>query len=338
MKGQIIKDWSKINIHDPADQALFRGALRHFLMAPHNHSLKNPGALSAMVQEMTLATDFPTSKLYESIKQFQQLTYYDTGYEEIFDMIDFSGDKKANGFDIDDIYDGLTFRLTVPGDKARVYAMHGERQRVFFQYYSGGLTWHKDAFEEGDWWNIEKKAKSFRNKAYSSKAASFYALIEALPVGRNLAWQLPDPATLPNTDPAYTAKRDAASFDAAALDIFTLCANKGYDLSPQSEFTVLTPIALWGRAANALNVNLQAFSGSPPTVKYRFKLIPTASLTSNDYFYVSLPKEKTIGGTRLDLTLFEDFDIYSLAMATVGWMRYVGVIADTEQHVRCLTA
>lgn len=343
MQGQIL-NWDKLDINgvlsgkNKEQVKMVGGALRRFFMEPQLKGRDNQKKMNALLQEMTLATDFPASKLTDTIKTFMTETHYDTGYEEVFDVVNFA---RGTGFDVDDLAaTAFTFRLIVPGDKIDVFPMTGTRSRVFFNYYGGGLGWHKDAFDDGGFWNLEKKAKAFRNRAYSLRAQSFYTLIEAITAARTVAWQAPDPAALAVGDPTYTANRDAQTIISATQNIALACQNKGYDLNLNAgtQFVIVTPLQLYNRVRRALNLHLQAFAGSTAQIPYNYKVVVTMMLAANDVYYVILPKEKMIAGYRMDLTLYDDFDILSLMNTTAGWMRYGGAILDEEQLCRCQIA
>jgi len=234
----------------------------------------------------------------------------------------------------------LTFDLKLPGEKIDVYTMSGTKQRVYFNYYGGGLGWHINMVQDKEYWRMENTAQAFRNKAFSQKAQAHYALIEAIPAAQNIAWQLPVDAALPNTARNYTAERDVATINLACQTIFQNCKNKGYNLDrPQStEFLLVAPLELSQRINNALKLHLQAYEGSVNQAVYRWRPIITDMFTARDSYYVVLPKEKIISGDRWDLTMFEDFDINSLVTTMAGWHRYGATIADTQQLQRCATA
>lgn len=339
MKGKIIKDWSQVDFKNPDHRKKVSGALQYFLTLPDKFSHvsgqeKEKKLLRAALQEFATTGDFPTSIL-PIIEKFHITTHYDTGYEEIFDIRDFSGSRR-NGFDMLDVESGLTFRKVKVGEKLKVYKMAGAKARVYFEFYGGALGWHRQLFDDEEYWTLEDNAIEFRNKAYSYRAQIFYALIEALSAGQNLAWQDPDPSTLPNTNELYTANRDAQTMNKAAADILEDVKGKGYGVSPEeTTFIVLTPLQLRGRIRKALNVMQQAVSGSKTQIDYNFRQITTLMLTTTNVYYVILPKKKLKGGYRMDLRLFSDFDILSYTDTQAGWMRYGGAIGDIQQLVRC---
>ncbi|MFW6124464.1 MAG: hypothetical protein ACOC5G_04515 [Acidobacteriota bacterium] len=352
MKSKIFKnwDWSKFDINKREHREKLTKQLKYFLAIPD----LEPNPLFAQsqefmedrkkhqegirkIQEFTTASDFPTSIL-PVIEKYQQITYYDNGYEQIFDARDMSG-LRRNGFDLMDIASGVKFLKTPLGKKAKLYQASGSKEHVYFDRYSGGLNWDRTLFDDEEYITIEDLAIHFRNAAYSDRAAVFYALIEALPAAQNLAWQDPTPATLPNTDRSYQAVRDANTMNLAAQTIITNCIDKGYGITPaNTTFIVLTPLELRGRIKRALDIGLDATSNAIKHIDYKFQQITTASLETTDVYYVALPKRKLKAGYRMDLTTFTDFDILSYTDAQVGWMRYGGAIGDVEQMQRCAIA
>jgi len=332
MKGIIVNDWSKVNMKDPTDRAKVFGAVQHFLRAPaENVQLKEA------FKHFATTGDFPTSVL-QVLEKFRLTTPFDTGYEQIFDVRDFTQSDR-NGFDILDVEDSLVIEEVPVGQKAKIYKMFGSKVTVNFALYAGGLGWHRTLFDDKEYWTIEDNAVAFQNKTYAQKAQAHYALIEEVGAGQNLAWQLPDPAALPNTDALYTANRDAQTMNAAAQQIVLDCEGKGYGISPENTpFIVLCPLQLRGRIRKALNVMQQAVTGSKTQIDYQFQQITTTMLATTSVYYVILPKQKLKSGNRMNPTVFDAFDPKSYSDISVVWMRYGAAIGDQEQVVRCATA
>lgn len=327
-------NWAKVDISKPEHRAVLRAKIHEFMAQP---LLPEVRAELARVREFTTSADFPTSVL-QVFKKFQLTDNFDTSYEDVFDMIDITGSNR-NGIDVTDVTDALVFEKVLEGAKAKVYQASGTKVHLYCDMYGGGLSWSRRLVDDQEYWTLENNAVSFRNKYYSNKAANYYALIEALPAAQNIAWQLPVPAGLPNTDAVYTANRDVQTMNLAAETILTNVANKGYGVTPQNVvFKVICPIQLHGRLRMAMGLNLQAFQGSPAGINYVFQLIPTMMLNNALTYYVVLPKQKLIGLQRMDLTIFSDFDPLSYSDLSVGWGRYGGMIGDVEQLQRCATA
>lgn len=289
---------------------------------------------SAALQAFGAPGDFPTSIL-PLIEKYNIAPAYDEGYKEIFDIRDYSGSKR-NGFKILDVEDGLAFKKVPKGDSAELYKMAGSEVTVNFDLYGGGLGWHRTLIDDEEYWTLEDNAKAFVAKWYESKGAAFYALVEALGAGQNIAWQAPDPAALANTDALYTANRDAQTLNLAALTILNNIKDKGYGITPaNAQFVVLAPIQVVGRLNKALGLMLQGFAGSPSQVSYKFRIIPTMMLATTSVYYVCIPKIKAKGGDRMNLTIFNKFLEESYSDVAYGWGRYGGAIGDQEQFQRC---
>jgi hypothetical protein len=340
-----IIDWTKVKFIDtekgrtvaPEHRGLVKGALQNFLMKPEKEAEQNKKWLRALkAQEFTVSGDFPTSVI-ENLKTFQHETSFDEGYKQIFEMNDFTSYER-NGFTITDVFDGLTFNQVLAGEKLKVYQMYGTQTTVNFLTHGGALGWHRTLLDDKEYWTMNNTAKAFRNTYYSYKANYHYALIEA--IAGTLAWQAPLPAALANTDPTYVANRDAQTLNAAAIQILTGVAGSGYtNVTPfDATFVILAPIQLVQRVQMALNLVLQAFSGSQLHVGFNFKIVPTVGLATTNVYYVILPFNKLISGLRQDLTLFSDFDSLSYTDTMAAWTRFSAVIGDTNQIVRCATA
>jgi len=349
MKSTIFKnwDWSKFDVNNRDHRKKLTMQLKYFLAIPDMEpnpqfahvqefmeDRKKNQEIYQKVQEFTAASDFPTSIL-PVIQKYDQLTYYDNAYEQIFDTRDMSAQRR-NGFDLLDIANNVQFNATPLGSKAKLYQMSGEKSHVYFERYAGGLNWDRMLFDDEEYLTIESLAKAYRNAAYQARAAVFYALIEALPAAQNIAWQAPTPAALAVGDRGYNAVRDANTMNLAAQTIILNVLNRGYGVTPQSTtFIVLTPLQLRGRIKHALNVGMDAFSEATRHIDYNFQQITTTMLQTTNVYYVILPKNKWIAGYRMDLSTFTNFDMLSYTDAQVGWMRYGGALGDTQQAQRC---
>ncbi len=348
MKSKIFKnwDWSKFDKDNKEHRKKLTMQLKYFLaipdMEPHYtladcqeflEDRKKNQEIFQKVQEFTAASDFPTSIL-PIIRKYDQLTYYDNSYEAIFDTQDMSAQRR-NGFDLLDIANNVQFNATPLGSKAKLYQMSGEREHVYFERYAGGLNWDRTLFDDEEYLTIESLTKAYRNAAYQTRAAVFYALIEALPAAQNIAWQA-SPDTLAAGARGYLASRDAATMNLAAQTIILNVLNRGYGVTPQNTtFIVLCPLQLRGRIKQALGVAYDSAANYIPAIDYNFQQVTTTMLQTTNVYYVILPKNKLIAGYRMDLTTFTDFDILSYTDSQVGWMRYGGAIGDTQQGQRC---
>ena len=336
MKGKIIADWSKVDFHSAPGRALIKGALQAFMAAPAK-KFELERQLQARLQAFGTAGDFPT-RINEIIEKFHLTDLYDNGWEQIFDLRDFTGTNES-GFDILDVEDGLTFRKVPTGGKARIFKMAGSKTSVEFDMYGAGLGWNRKLIDDKKYWTLEDNAVAFRNKWYSDEAAVFYALIDAISATYNVTWQAPLPAALGNTDALYTANRDAQTLNKAAIDIINAVKNKGYGVTLENaQFVVLTPFELMGRINMALKLLLQSFTGSANQAAFKFRPLVTTMLSAATSYYVCLPKIKAKAGNRMNLTIFTKFDEESYEDVAVGWGRYAGAIGDSDQFRRCATS
>jgi len=332
-------NWEKFNYKDPEQRKNIAGALQYYCALPNrfipDRFAKVQEFVKAhdkQVQEFTLMSDgYVNEKAIDIVAKFHLLTDYDNGYEQIFDVRDFSG-TKAGGFDLAAARSGLTFREVKPGEKLKVYQMQAAKERVYFCYYGGALGWHRQLFEDGDWWTIEDNAIEFRNKAYSHRAGVYYALLEAAADAKGCCAQIAADCSDCDAD----ARSIATSINYAATNILTNVANRGYDLNPATtQFIVLTPLQLRGRVRYALGQRMQAFSDSERLIDYNFKQITSMMLTTTNRILVILPGRTLKIGYRMDLTLFDDFDMLSYTDTVAGWMRHGGCIGDIDQ-INCI--
>lgn len=327
MKGRVISDWSKVNFRDRESRLKVVGAVQHFMRLPD----QKDGPIRKAIQAYATKGDFP-AEILQVLEKYHATPDYDLGYEQIFDVRDFTG-TNVSGFDILSVESGLTFSLVKTGEKAKVYKMSGSKASVTFDLYGGGLNWDRILIDDRQYWTLEDNAIAFRNKAYSSRAAAFYALIEA--VSNTQSWSAVTPASVATSNENYNAIRDANTINAACLAILTAVKDKGYGVNANTEFVVLAPVALVGRISAAVKLLQQAVIGSANRVTFRVRPVYTLMLSSDSYYYVAIPGIKSKGGYRMDLTIYDQFDITAYADTMVGWMRYGGALGDTDLIKKC---
>lgn len=331
MKGKIISDWTQVDFQNSASRAKVVGALNHFMRMP---DMKGSPIRKAL-QHFATKGDFP-AEILQVLEKFHAVPDYDLGYESLFDIRDFTGTNES-GFKILNVESGLTFAKVITGDKAKVYKFSGDVTTVSFDKYGGALGWDRTLIDDRQYWTLEDNAIAFRNKAYSSRAANFYALIEAV-TGEDMAWQAVTPASVATSNENYNAIRDVNTINAACLQIMTDLKDSGYGVTANSQFVILAPIALKSRLERAAKMLQQPVVGSGQHLSFNITIIYTLMLSSNSYYYVMFPKAKMKGGYRMDLTIFDEFDILAYADTMAGWLRYGGAIGDTNQIKKCATA
>ena len=349
-KGKIVSDWGLVEgmggIENPAARRMIRGALNTFLVQPGSPQFKAAAqafastgdanhARNVFVQAFGTSGDFPTSVL-EVLDRYHQTTYFDAGYEQVFDILDMRSSNR-NGFDIMDVESGLAFKKVPEGMKAKLYKMSGEKVSVTLDMYGGGLSWSRRLFDDREYWTLEDNAIEFRNKAYSSKAQDYYDLLDAVGATYDLTWQAVT-GSVPTSNENYVPIRDINTINKACENILTRLKDLGMGATPQSEFIILAPIQVIGRIRRALGMVQQPFAGSTTQLNYNVRPVYTMMLAETDKYYVIFPKKKIKGANRMDLTIYTDFDIEAYADIAVGWQRYGGAIGETKQIVRCATS
>jgi len=334
MKGRIISDWTKVDFKDRGSRAKMVGALQHFMKVPD----AKDSPVRKAIQAFATKGDFP-AEILQILEKFHAIPDYDLGYEQIFDIRDFGG-TNASGFKILNVESGLTFGKVLTGEKAKVYKFSGTASEVTFDLYGGGLSWDRVLIDDKQYWTLEDNAIAFRNKAYSSRAEAFYALIEAAGAasGNDQSWASITPASVATTNENYNAIRDINTINAACLAILTDLKDDGVGANANSQFVIVAPVALKSRLERAAKMLQQPVVGSGQHLSFNIRIIYTLMLASNSYYYVCFPKAKAKGGYRMDLTIYDQFDILSYADTMAGWMRYGGVIGDTDQIARCAVA
>lgn len=276
-------------------------------------------------------SDFPASAL-PLIEKFHAVPDYDRAYEQIFDIRNFAGSKR-NGFEVGNVLSGLTFEQVPTGSAIQVYQMSGTKATCYFDLYGGALSWSRILFDDEDWWTIEDNAKEFVSKYYSTRAQAHYTLIEAAGDTKGCCDWVAAPAGC--DDCIVNAVRDALSMNLAARTILLANRNKGYGLNQNPQLVVLTPIQLRGRIRQALGLVQNQFQGAEKWVDFNFIHLTSLMLTHPNRFYVILPKRRLKGGYRMDLSLFNDFDILTYADVQAGWGRFGSCIGDLDQ-IECV--
>jgi hypothetical protein len=339
MKSRIFNlDWESFDYNAPEQRLQLAGALQYFAALPNKFipsrfaKVEEFVKAHAQIREFTMMSDgYANEKAIDVVEKFHLMAEYDNGYEQIFDVRDFSG-TKASGFDVAGVTSGLTFNEVQPGEKLKVYQSAGAKYRCYFCYYGGALGWHRQLFEDGDWWTIEDNAIEFRNAAYLSRAATYYALLEAAADHNGCCSAVASDCS----DCSADARSIAESINYAAMTILTKVKDRGYNLNPQTtEFIVLTPLGLRGRVRQALGVRTQAFAESTAVIDYNFRQVTSMMLTNPNRVMVILPKRTLKLGYRMDLTLFDSFDMLSYTDTVAGWMRHGGCVGDTDQ-IACI--
>lgn len=333
--GKIIRDWAEVDFNNPEHLKMFNGAFQGFMKAPTGKT-EHTKPLRAALQAYATKGDFDAEVL-QILEKFHLTTAFDLAYEEIFDIKDFTGTKES-GFDILDVQSGLTFAEVKTGGKCKVFKFSGAKESVKFARFGGGLMWDKDLMDDGKYWLLEDNAIEFRNKSYAAKAQSHYDLIDAVAAGKNLAWQAPTPSGLVNTDANYMAVRDINTINKACEEILIALKNKGMGVNANSQFICLAPVQLKSRLLRALGLLNQSLAGAQKGLVYNVSLRFSLMLSASDKYYIILPKQKMKGGDRLDLTLYNMFDILAYAETVAGWMRWGAAIGDQDQVRRCSIA
>jgi hypothetical protein len=327
-REKMISDWSKVNFKSEDGQRQFLEAVEHFLRRPEMVARR----LRAGTQEFTTPSDFPANAV-DAIAKFHQIEEADLGWEQVFEVIDFTQTSK-NGFEVLDVSSGLSFRAVKPGGKAEVYKVSGDVTPVSFDLFGGALGWSKLWFDDQEYWKIEDAAKEFRAKWYSNKAQAHYDMISAARPDSDVSWQ--------GGSGDSKAVRDAETINYACAAIISELSGKGLEVNPGAGFVILAPVQLWARLRNALNITAD---GSGGQLNFNVTLATTIHLKSHDksqaetgQYFVCLPGRKMKSGLRMDLTILSEPDILAYAETTAGWGRYGAVVGETAQLRRCATS
>lgn len=336
-------NWKEFNHKDKESWRQLGGAMQYYCALPdafvppefkgiQAFEEEHKKVRAEQMQAFTIPSDFPVDEsAIQVVRKYLQTPVYDNGYEQIFEVMNFTGTGES-GFDIMDVQSGFAFNEILIGEKAKVYEIQGAKVRCYFNFYAGALGWHRSLFEDQQFVTIEINARIFRNIAYQTRAAVFYALLDAVADAKGCCAAVPEQCTDCNAD----ADALARSLNVAATTILRQVQNRGYSITPGgTSFVVLSTPETMGRVRRALNITSQHYAGSERIVSYNFNHITSMMPANHNRIFVILPKEKLIAGYRMDLTLFSDFDILSYTDTVAGWMRYGGCVGDTDQ-IQCI--
>lgn len=335
MRGKMIADWKKVDLENQEGQKQFMEAVQYYMDRP-----KNAGEeIRAAVQEFTTPGDFPADAA-EAIARYHQVDDPDTGWTEVFDLIDFTGTRK-NSFDLLDVSSGLSFRAVKPGEKASVYKVSGEKVAVDFDLYGGALGWSRLWFDDEEYWKIEDVAREFRARWYANKAQAHYDLISASRDDSDVAWQ--------GAAEDSRESRDAETINYACASILDDMQGLGFDVNANSTFVIVAPVQLMARIRNALRIsmlgNVSGGLGEGSAVNFNVRLAVTTRLKSKDLsaaetsqYFVALPGKKSKSGNRMDLTILSEQDVLAYAETVAGWGRYGAIVGEPKQLRRCATS
>jgi len=334
-QGRIIKDWSQVDPAKPESIAQFYGAMDYFMQAPELPEIK--GA----IQHYALEGDFPDAQREILLKTLVAPGDYDTAYEEVFAIRDYTG-TRASGMDLLDVTSGAAIAKVEKGSRAIINKVSGAKVTIPFVDYGGGLGWDKNLMSDGDYWSVEDTAIAFRTESMQARSQAYYDIIDdqtnGVTSGQDLAWQAVTPASYANTNRDYNAVRDVNTINAACEEIISDLKNSGFGITPSSQFVILAPNTLKVRLTQALGITNQQLAGASTYLGYNVKLVTSLMLSSSTVYYVCLPGRKTVGGYRQDLTMTPLADPLANLEGAVGWMRFAGAIGEEEQFQRCSIA
>lgn len=336
---------------DRTDYFKIIGAYMHEPLTP-KFSVENTKRIQAwlvsqQVQGWTDKSDFPSGEsFYPLMPAINALPGFDEGWKEFFKVLDFTGSGKA-GFRQFMIENTIDFELVPSDGKANIFNVKGTKEMIDFDKYGAGMEWGKDLLEDAEWVQIADVLASFRNAAFRCLALVHYDLMDYIfdaanpAVKADIGWQNPEPAALANTDNVYMANRDAQTINLACQTIALACRDKGYGISPQSQFVVFTPLQLRGRIRRALGQTLQGYS-SPLQLDYNIRQVttmmlrvPTTAVAVTDHYLVAYAGARAQSGMRLNLEELTEENIQARSTTQVDWLRFGAGIGDTDQIERC---
>lgn len=306
------------------------GIVSRKLRFDHERGIQN----MRKVQNMMTGTDFPEF-LTNLFLEIEKREPFDTEWTWFYDYRTLD----AAGYDEFIRENNVVTHRTPPGERVKYYGASGTKYRIYTLYYSTGIAMDRRLVLDQDWLNLGKILMAQRDASDRKRAEIAYALIEAIPAARDVAWANPDPSGMAVTDSNYTLSRDAETLNAAGVQLVEENKNNP-DVMPamaNTVFHVLVPHQLKKRITRAINYKLQPFAESTNAVDYTFEVHATTMLTSTTEYYVAIPKGRNTGGSRLMFTNYDEFNKDIFADEKAAWESYVFNIGDTGQWKRCKT-
>ena len=326
-----IMDWNRFNPADRSHREKMLGAFQHFFNKAENAKIRQQ-RVAAQIRHFATADDFPTEP-GELVGKFHNIDYVDAGVDAFFRDVDMTG-SRASSVELRDIGTTLTFQEIAPGGKLEVYKIAGVNATVPFIRRGAALGWERELFEDHNYYTLEDTAMDFMVKFKKAQVQAKVTLVEAIRslagTPQNVAWQTF--GAVPNTDPLYQALRDAETINAAAYKLVTECSELGMNVGPETPLVLACPLLLRGRIKRAMNVNLPD-NAAVKVLDYNITPVATTHFSSNRYWYLAVPGQKSQAVTRMNLEIKNREDIMTRSEVTAAWWRGIEFIGETKQVV-----
>lgn len=359
IRSQIVKSYDKLfpidangnTVINSSNLNIFGKCIGNFFQKAHAHPVngfpETPAlqnfrkAQEALGNLQNISTTTGFEEHLEAIrKQFSIMeTFADNdGYRLIYDMFDPS---PKSWWRVETQTHSVSAKRMYEGEHLE-YGGHAGTSYVVDVYpYASGFAITRNTLKERNWVKLEKGLINQRKVMMNKKASVAYGLIEAIGAGQDIAWQ-PALASVPNTEWAYTAMRDALTITAAANTLYANNKNKleyavGGNLM-NTPLILVYPYQLDFRIRMALNLMLDKNRSPEKFVTAPIVKIKTDQFVATDKYYLLIPKGKSEGGELMEIELFNQFNQTNYTREFASWMWFNFNIADEKQFQRCATA
>jgi len=296
---------------------------------------------TGQVQFSTALTDYPDF-LVDLMQTLETSTFYDETYQQFYKPIPVDGD----GYDVMLKEYDMSFKETPPGATVKYGGSNGTKYRVFLNWYSGGHGVDRRLIIAKNFYQVAEDAAELRTAAFYKKAQIAYALIEAVPAGRDILYQNPYPNNLATNVDTYPWNRIAMTIKEGIEQLIAdniEGENWKKNVTPQglnTTFHILYPYQLSSNMIGAINYKFKDQQPGNPTsiMDYNIMTHSTTMLTDPTKFYIIIPNGQMTTASLLDYTTFTEFNQTTFMDSTAAWMSYDFNNGDTEQVVRCYTA
>jgi len=320
-----VLNWNKLDVNSAEHTKAAQDAINAWLRV---------GTMRQDVEHLTVRGDFPAD-LAPAVEKIVRVAETDVAWRLAYTERDYTGGDGAggeSGFDVYTVGSGVLIEEVPEGMNARLFQSQGDSVRVPFARYAGGELIMSHLLEDGRYYDIEDMLGELRNAFYRARAASHYALIDAVPGGSNVAWQDPTPAALAVDDYNYVISRDANTINAAIINIIQT-ANGWAGISAESDFAVIAPLALGQRVKQAIAADRYGVS----KVGFNVTVGVTNSLAAANVYYVVPLGNAGRSGLRRDATIKFDENILAASTTAVIDGRW-GAIVLADAVRRCAIA
>lgn len=250
-------------------------------------------------------------------------TYYsgvaepvDTTWTQLFDVRDFRNTTEED-FEIADVTDGLTFRLYENGERVELYTVSGTIAKFPFDLAGSGFQWEKTWLDDNKFWRLTDGMNAASVKYGNFQAELAYLVVTAAGITDE---------SRSTTAGAPVVQLDVETVNAAATNILAdMYTEDGYlDQNPRFFLLYNNLTANYGSRVQAmLAAQYGVANATQGSIQLQYPTTPLGSPhVPTGKFFLVYPNRKLKAGIRMDLMMYEKFDITSYTGMNAFWGRF----------------